>query len=391
MAAESTDSPLSNLTQNSSGVATTASSPGLDMAMNVVFGTLAALILVAMGCAVDIDVMIQHVKRPYGIGVGVMSQFGVMPLVAFLLCLAFKLDPAHAMSVLVVGCCPGGSVSNVLAYLVDGDMSLSGHRRTVWRNCWTILSIVFAVGQRAPSDGVARLLDNPEYCIRCWTAGTVGRICMTTASTALAMGLMPLCLWLYSQPWTTPAFVIPYWKIAVTLVLIVVPVGLGVLLKYKSPKGALLFLKIGGFFGFFILIVAAVLGGLTYKNMWVGPPSIFIMAVVFPLIGYVFGYVIAWLFRMDSKCRKTVCIETGNQNIGLALSILKLTFPAEITGELLLFPLMYGVFQGIEAVIIITTYQIWKIKCRKPEENDEKEPDSDPTTLLLQKLMKRPN
>ncbi|XP_035693247.1 solute carrier family 10 member 6-like [Branchiostoma floridae] len=341
MAAESTDSPLSNLTQNSSGVATTASSPGLDMAMNVVFGTLAALILVAMGCAVDIDVMIQHVKRPYGIGVGVMSQFGVMPLVAFLLCLAFKLDPAHAMSVLVVGCCPGGSVSNVLAYLVDGDMSLS--------------------------------------------------ICMTTASTALAMGLMPLCLWLYSQPWTTPAFVIPYWKIAVTLVLIVVPVGLGVLLKYKSPKGALLFLKIGGFFGFFILIVAAVLGGLTYKNMWVGPPSIFIMAVVFPLIGYVFGYVIAWLFRMDSKCRKTVCIETGNQNIGLALSILKLTFPAEITGELLLFPLMYGVFQGIEAVIIITTYQIWKIKCRKPEENDEKEPDSDPTTLLLQKLMKRPN
>ncbi|XP_066268067.1 sodium-dependent organic anion transporter-like [Branchiostoma lanceolatum] len=341
MAVASTDSPLSNLTQNSSAVQTTEVSPGLDMAMNVVFVTLSCLILFAMGCAVDIDVMIQHVKRPYGIGVGVLSQFGLMPLVAFLLCLGFQMEPIRAMSVLVVGCCPGGSVSNVLAYLVDGDMSLS--------------------------------------------------ICMTTASTALAMGLMPLCLWIYSQPWATPQVVIPYWKIAVTLVLIVVPVSLGILLKYKSPKGAWLFLKIGGFFGFFILLAGAVLGGISYKNMWVGPTSTFVAAVILPLIGYTFGYLIAWLFRMDIPGRKTVCIETGNQNIGLALAILKLTFPTKIAGELLLFPLMYGVFQGIEAAIIIVTYQIWKIKCRKPNEDDEKEQDSDPTTLLLQKLMKRPN
>ncbi|XP_078694000.1 sodium-dependent organic anion transporter-like [Branchiostoma floridae x Branchiostoma belcheri] len=338
MAEGATDSPFDNLTQNSTAK-TAAVSRGLDLAIDVVFGTLAAGILVAMGCAVDIDVMIQHIKRPYGIAVGVLSQFVVMPLVAFLLCLAFQMDPARAMSVLVVGCCPGGSISNILAYLVDGDMSLS--------------------------------------------------ICMTTASTAVAMGLMPLCLWLYSKPWTTPKIVIPYWKIAVTLVLIIVPVGLGVLLKYKSPKGAWLFLKVGSFFGFFILIAGAVLSGLTYKNMWVGPASIFVMAVILPMIGYTFGFLLAWLFRMDMKCRKTVCIETGNQNIGLALSILKLTFPAEITGELLLFPLLYGFFQGVEAVIIIVSYQFWKIKCRKPGEDEKEEESSDPTTLLLQKLTKR--
>ncbi|XP_019646550.1 PREDICTED: ileal sodium/bile acid cotransporter-like [Branchiostoma belcheri] len=291
--------------------------------MDVVVTITVCLILVAMGCTLDLQAMLKYIKRPYGIAVGVMSQFVIMPLVAFLLCLAFQLEPARALSVLVVGTCPGGHMSNLLVYWLDGDINLS--------------------------------------------------ICMTTVSTALAMGLMPLCLWIYSKPFTTATTVVPYGKIVIALVTIIIPVSVGIFLKYKSPKGARLFLKIGGIFGIVIILASAVLGGIAYKDMWTGPPAIFLIAFVFPTIGYSFGYVIAWLFRMEDTLRKTVCIETGTQNIGIALSILKLTFAPELASKIILFPMLYATFQGTEAMILVVSYQIWKRKCKAVEEKEEKE------------------
>ncbi|XP_078614149.1 ileal sodium/bile acid cotransporter-like [Branchiostoma floridae x Branchiostoma japonicum] len=303
--------------------------PGI--VMDVVVTITVCLILVAMGCTLDLQAMRKYIKRPYGIGVGVMSQFVIMPLVAFLLCLAFQsqLDPARALSILVIGTSPGGNMSNLLVYWLDGDVNLS--------------------------------------------------ICMTTVSTALAMGLMPLTLWIYSKPFTSATTVVPYEKIVIALVTIIIPVSVGIFIKYKSPKWARRFLKIGGIFGIVIILASAVLGGIAYKDMWNGPPALFLVAFIFPTIGYSFGYVIAWLFRMDATCRKTVCIETGTQNIGIALSILKLTFPPELASKIILFPMLYASFQGLEAMILVISFQIWKRKCKTVEMKEEKEIGDDDT------------
>ncbi|XP_035693554.1 ileal sodium/bile acid cotransporter-like [Branchiostoma floridae] len=308
--------------------------PGIVMDVVVTFTV--CLILVAMGCTLDLQAMLKYIKRPYGIGVGVMSQFVIMPLVAFLLCLAFQsqLDPARALSILVVGTCPGGHMSNLLVYWLDGDMNLS--------------------------------------------------ICMTTVSTALAMGLMPLCLWIYSKPFISAStVVVPYEKIVIALVTIIIPVSAGMFLKYKSPKWARRFLKIGGIFGIVIILSSAVLGGIAYQDMWTGPPALFLIAFIFPTIGYSFGYVIAWLFRMDATCRKTVCIETGTQNIGIALSILKLTFAPELASKIILFPMLYASFQGLEAMILVISFQIWKRKCKTVKEKEEKEVGDDTKDVNL--------
>lgn len=65
-----------------------------------------------------------HVRRPVGALLAALCQFGFLPLLAFLLALAFSLDGSAAVAVLLCGCCPGGNLSNLMSLLVDGDMNL---------------------------------------------------------------------------------------------------------------------------------------------------------------------------------------------------------------------------------------------------------------------------
>lgn len=83
-----------------------------------------ALVMFSMGCNVELQKFWAHIKRPWGIFVGFLCQFGIMPLTAFLLSLAFDVLPIQAVVVMIMGCCPGGTASNVIAYWVDGDMDL---------------------------------------------------------------------------------------------------------------------------------------------------------------------------------------------------------------------------------------------------------------------------
>ena len=64
-------------------------------------------------------------SRPKDILVGCLAQFTIMPLLAWLLTLAFSLPKELALGVILVGCCPGGTASNVITYLAKGDLALS--------------------------------------------------------------------------------------------------------------------------------------------------------------------------------------------------------------------------------------------------------------------------
>ena len=64
-------------------------------------------------------------SRPKDVVIGCLAQFTVMPLLAFALTRLFRLDAALAIGVILVGCCPGGTASNVITYLAKGDLALS--------------------------------------------------------------------------------------------------------------------------------------------------------------------------------------------------------------------------------------------------------------------------
>ncbi|KAF7642949.1 hypothetical protein LDENG_00247540 [Lucifuga dentata] len=96
----------------------------LSSVLGIVLTVLLALVMFSMGCTVDAKKLWGHIRRPWGIFIGILCQFGIMPFTAFALSLAFRVLPVQAIVIIIMGCCPGGSASNIICYWLDGDMDL---------------------------------------------------------------------------------------------------------------------------------------------------------------------------------------------------------------------------------------------------------------------------
>ncbi|XP_078077863.1 ileal sodium/bile acid cotransporter [Mustelus asterias] len=283
----------------------------MSLILSSVLTILLALVMFSMGCNVEAKKLWGHIKKPWGICVGFLCQFGIMPLTAFLLSTAFSIHPVQAVAVLIMGCCPGGTGSNIMTYWMDGDMDLS--------------------------------------------------VSMTTCSTILGMGMMPLCLFIYTKTWVdTDTIQIPYDSIGITLASLLIPVAAGVYVNYKWPEKARLILKIGSITGIFLIVGIAVTGALLYRGSWVTSPSLWIIGTIYPAIGYTLGFILARIAGQPwFRCR-TVALETGAQNTQLCTTIVQLSFTPEQLVRMFTFPLIYSVFQILFAAIMIGLYQLYK-------------------------------
>lgn len=106
---------------------TTFSSKGpstLKTVSDVVITTALVIIMLGMGCTIECFKLLEHLRRPVGAAIGMLAQFIVLPLVTFGFAHALQLEPIAAVGMLVMGCCPGGSTSNMFSYWADGDVPL---------------------------------------------------------------------------------------------------------------------------------------------------------------------------------------------------------------------------------------------------------------------------
>ncbi|MBQ9363570.1 MAG: bile acid:sodium symporter family protein, partial [Bacteroidaceae bacterium] len=90
-----------------------------------VINPMLGLIMFGMGLTLKVDDFRVVFSRPKDVLMGCLTQFTVMPLMAWLLTWAFHLPDELALGVILVGCCPGGTASNVITYLAKGDLALS--------------------------------------------------------------------------------------------------------------------------------------------------------------------------------------------------------------------------------------------------------------------------
>uniref|UniRef100_A0A2K6F2I8 Ileal sodium/bile acid cotransporter n=1 Tax=Propithecus coquereli TaxID=379532 RepID=A0A2K6F2I8_PROCO len=279
----------------------------LSVVLSTVLTILLALVMFSMGCNVEIKKFLGHIRRPWGICVGFLCQFGIMPLTGFILSVAFDILPIQAVVVLIMGCCPGGTSSNILAYWVDGDMDLS--------------------------------------------------ISMTTCSTLLALGMMPACLFIYTKMWVdSGTIVIPYDSIGISLIALVIPVGCGMFVNHKWPRHAKRILKIGSIAGAILIVLIAVVGGILYQGAWIIAPSLWIIGAVFPVAGYTLGFLLARIAGQPWYRCRTVAFETGLQNSQLCSTIVQLSFTPEQLNLMFTFPVLYSIFQLSFAGIFVACY-----------------------------------
>ncbi|XP_034972126.1 ileal sodium/bile acid cotransporter [Zootoca vivipara] len=308
----------------------------LSTILSTVLTILLAMVMFSMGCNVELKKFLGHLRRPWGIAIGFLCQFGIMPLTGFVLSYAFNILPIQAVVVIIMGCCPGGTSSNILAYWVEGDMDLS--------------------------------------------------ISMTTCSTLLAMGMMPLCLFLYTKIWTDySSLLIPYDSIGISLVALVIPASLGIFFKHRWPAKAKIVLKIGSIGGAVLIVLIAVVGGILYQGSWTITPALWIIGAIFPFAGYSVGFFLARIAGQSWHRCRTVALETGMQNTQLASTIVQLSFSPEQLELMFTFPLIYSIFQLILAGMFLGVYQVHKRYFADRDSTDENGPEStqEPTHNMM--------
>lgn len=233
------------------------------------------IVMFGMGLTMKLSDFAVVFKRPGDVITGCASQFIVMPLLAFLLGRAFNLNDELMVGVVLVGTCPGGTSSNVITYLSKGDTALS-----------------------------------------------VG---MTSISTLLAPVLTPLLTYLYLRTSVTVDVMSMFISI---IQVVVVPIGLGLLINRFFGEHTQMIsdaLPVASVIAI-CLIVASVVSHNSEKIMSTGL-IVFIIVILHNMFGYLCGYLIGVLFKMNSPKKKAVAIEIGMQNSGLATTLAGTAFP----------------------------------------------------------------
>ena len=242
-------------------------------------------------------------SRPKDILIGCLAQFTVMPLLAFGLSWAFALPKELALGVILVGCCPGGTASNVITYLAKGDLALS-----------------------------------------------VG---MTATSTLLAPVLTPLLVWLMAGTMVD----VDTWGMLQSIVYVVIaPIVCGLLCQRFLPqltKAVVPYLP-----ALSSVAIAMVVGIVVSHNadrLLVGGLLVVVVVMAHNLLGLSIGYVLGRLLRLPRPKCVALSIEVGMQNSGLASSLAVLHFAA--------FPLatipgaVFSVWHNISGALAAKLYQ----------------------------------
>jgi BASS family bile acid:Na+ symporter len=268
-----------------------------------VINPMLGLVMFGMGMALRIDDFRIVFSRPRDVAIGCLAQFTVMPLLAWVLSRLFALDEALTVGVVLVGCCPGGTASNVITYLAKGDLALS-----------------------------------------------VG---MTATSTLLAPFVTPLLVWLLVGQ--TVDVEVAGMLLSIFWV-VILPIVAGLAFKWLWPNAserATAYLP--AFSSIAICVIVLIIIAANASKLLEGGLIIILVVVLHNLCGLSMGYLVGRLLRLPAAKRKAISIEVGMQNSGLASSLATLHFAA--------FPMatipgaIFSVWHNISGAIAAKLYQ----------------------------------
>ena len=263
---------------------------------------LLGLVMFGMGLTLNLQDFKIVFSRPRDVIVGSLAQFTIMPLLAWGLSRLFSLDEALTLGVVLVGCCPGGTASNVITYLAKGDLALS-----------------------------------------------VG---MTGVSTLLAPFLTPLLTWLLAGKTVDVNIVSMFLSI---LWVVILPIVVGFIVKRLWPKfteATVVYLPAVSTLA--IAFIVAIIISANAHKLLLGGFVIVGVVMLHNLSGLGLGYLIGRWLKLSSPKRKAVSIEVGMQNSGLASSLATIHFAiypmATIPGAI------FSVWHNISGAIIARLY-----------------------------------
>lgn len=229
------------------------------------------LIMFGMGTSMSFQDFGGVIKMPKGVFIGVFSHFLIMPLLGFALANLSGFPPEIAAGLILIGCSPNGMASNVISYLAKANLALS--------------------------------------------------ITITAVSTLLAPVMMPMLMKLLAGAFVQINVLNMMWDITKMVIL---PIGAGLIFnKFFTGKAKWLdeAMPVVSMFGIAFIIVIITAAGRD-SLLSIGPLLI-LLVLIHNILGYCFGYWSGRLFKMSERDCRTIAIEVGMQNGGLASGLAK--------------------------------------------------------------------
>jgi len=303
--------------------------------------------MTGIGAATDYRIVIKYMKKPSAYITGVLTQLFLMPLLAWGVTEAVQLDKWRQLAVMIQGCSPGGSVSNIIVYWMGGIVDLS--------------------------------------------------VAMTGTTTILSLGMMPLWLFIFSKV-TSPGsgLLVPFGNLGITLGSLIPPILIGMLINAKAServtkivsKSCIIFGSVGIVV---ITIVSTVIRNIPWNINW----KMILVVVLLPLLGFVLGYLITLLpfLGLSRRISRTVATEVALQNAQVSGSVIQGSFATNLVAltAMISFPLMYYLAQCAYSVVFVLLYKFLKRKGYFSDEDNETIEEQETNVIENQYAKELPN
>lgn len=242
-----------------------------DYKLSGLITPLLQIIMFGMGTSMSLRDFYGVVKMPKGVLIGVMCQFSIMPFIGYTLAKSSGFPPEIAAGLILIGCSPSGMASNVMSFLAKANLALS--------------------------------------------------VTITAITTMLAPFITPILM-----GWLAGEFVqVDVMKMVMDIVkIVIIPIGGGLLFnKYLGGKMKWLdaAMPLASMIGIGVIIVIITAAG--RDNLLTIGPLLILLVIFHNLSGYTLGYWMGKLFRMNESDCRTIALEVGMQNAGLASGLAK--------------------------------------------------------------------
>ncbi len=232
------------------------------------------VIMFGMGITLSPNDFKAVMKYPKAVAIGVCAQFILMPLIAYALVIAFQLPKDIAIGIILVGCCPGGTASNVITFLAKGNTALS--------------------------------------------------LVCTSVATLLAPILTPAIFYLLASQWLD---IDAYGMFVSVLQMILLPIILGVGIRVMFGKHIQRIAQVTPMLSIVaIVVIIAAIVAVSREKILTSGLLILSVVILHNALGLFFGYWISKFMRLDEADSKAISIEVGMQNSGLGAALAAMYF-----------------------------------------------------------------
>ncbi|XP_046594965.1 kinase D-interacting substrate of 220 kDa B isoform X6 [Neodiprion lecontei] len=277
----------------------------IDTLFTVFVAVMVSIMYINFGAAMDWPLCKRTLKRPIGPTIGFVCQFVWMPLLSYGIGLVlFPDDPELRLGMFFAGVSPAGGASNIWTVILGGNLNLS--------------------------------------------------VTMTTISTLAAFGMMPLWIFtLGSTIFNSANLGVPYSRIAMFAVGLVIPLGIGFLIQKKLPRVSRILVRILKPLCSLLIIAIIVFAIITNLYLFqLFSWRIIVAGIGLPWLGYLFGYLLALVLRQPGPDITAISVETGVQNTGISIFLLRFSLPQPAADLTTIAPVSVAIMTPIPLTIL---------------------------------------